>query len=353
MDNQNQNQTHKRRVRYKGTHPRSFHEKYKEHNPEKYADTIEKVIRKGSTPAGMHISICVNEILDFLQIKPGQKGLDATLGYGGHTKAMLNCLEGNGHIYGLDIDPIEIEKTTARLRQQGYGEEVLTVINTNFANLSEVARQHGPFDFILADLGVSSMQIDNPERGFSYKIDGPLDLRLNPQEGVSAAERLTELSEEEFAWMMIENSDEPYAHEIAQTVMRELRSGKKVDTTTRLRELIEKALIKLPEKERKEAVKKSCQRTFQALRIDVNSEFEVLYAFLDALPDALAPGGRAAILTFHSGEDRLVKKSFKQLKKQGIYTEVCEDVIRPSVQECAMNPRAKSTKMRWAVRSDV
>ncbi len=353
MDNQNQNQTHKRRVRYKGTHPRSFHEKYKEHNPEKYADTIEKVIRKGSTPAGMHISICVNEILDFLQIKPGQKGLDATLGYGGHTKAMLNCLEGNGHIYGLDIDPIEIEKTTARLRQQGYGEEVLTVINTNFANLSEVARQHGPFDFILADLGVSSMQIDNPERGFSYKIDGPLDLRLNPQEGVSAAERLTELSEEEFAWMMIENSDEPYAHEIAQTVMRELRSGKKVDTTTRLRELIEKALIKLPEKERKEAVKKSCQRTFQALRIDVNSEFEVLYAFLDALPDALAPGGRAAILTFHSGEDRLVKKSFKQLKKQGIYTEVCEDVIRPSVQECAMNPRAKSTQMRWAVRSDV
>lgn len=352
MDNQNQNQTHKRRVRYKGTHPRSFHEKYKEHNPEKYADTIEKVIRKGSTPAGMHISICVNEILDFLQIKPGQKGLDATLGYGGHTKAMLNCLEGNGHIYGLDIDPIEIEKTTARLRQQGYGEEVLTVINTNFANLSEVARQHGPFDFILADLGVSSMQIDNPERGFSYKIDGPLDLRLNPQEGVSAAERLTELSEEEFAWMMIENSDEPYAHEIAQTVMRELRSGKKVDTTTRLRELIEKALIKLPEKERKEAVKKSCQRTFQALRIDVNSEFEVLYAFLDALPDALAPGGRAAILTFHSGEDRLVKKSFKQLKKQGIYAEVCEDVIRPSVQECAMNPRAKSTKMRWAVRSD-
>ncbi len=353
MENQNQNQPHKRRVRYKGTHPRSFHEKYKEHNPEKYADTIEKVIRKGSTPAGMHISICVNEILEFLQIKPGQKGLDATLGYGGHTKAMLNCLEGNGHIFGLDVDPIEIEKTTERLRQQGYGEELLTVINTNFANLKEVAKQHGPFDFILADLGVSSMQIDNPERGFSYKIDGPLDLRLNPQAGVSAADRLLEITEEEFAWMMMENSDEPYAKEIAQTVMRELRSGKKVDTTTRLRELIEKALIKLPEKERGEAVKKSCQRTFQALRIDVNSEFEVLYAFLDALPEALAPGGRAAILTFHSGEDRLVKKSFKQLKKQRIYSEVCEDVIRPSAQECAMNPRAKSTKMRWAIRAEV
>lgn len=345
-------QPHKRRVRYKGTHPRSFHEKYKEHNPEKYADTIEKVIRKGSTPAGMHISICVNEILEFLQIRPGQKGLDATLGYGGHTKEMLKCLKGNGHVYGLDVDPIEIEKTTKRLREQGFGEDILTVIKTNFANIDEVAKEHGPFDFILADLGVSSMQIDNPERGFSYKIDGPLDLRLNPQEGTSAADRLLEITEEEFAWMMIENSDEPYANEIAKTVMREIRSGKKVDTTTRLRELIEKALVIVPEKERKEAVKKSCQRTFQALRIDVNSEFEVLYAFLDKLPDALAPGGRAAILTFHSGEDRLVKKSFKQLKKQGVYADVSDDVIRPSAQECAMNPRAKSTKMRWAIRGE-
>ena len=149
----------------------------------------------------------------------------------------------------------------------------------------------------------------------------------------------------------MENSDEPYADRIAKTVMRELRVAKKIDTTTRLRELIEESLSFLPEKERKEAVKKSCQRTFQALRIDVNSEFEVLYAFLDKLPDALAPGGRVAILTFHSGEDRLVKKSFKQLKKQGVYAEICEEVIRPSAEECAMNPRAKSTKMRWAVKA--
>ena len=348
---ENQNQPHKRRVRYKGTHPRSFHEKYKEHNPEKYADTIEKVIKKGSTPAGMHISICVKEILDFLQIKPGQKGLDATLGYGGHTKEMLKCLDGKGHVYGLDVDAIEIEKTTKRLRDQGFVEYILTVIQTNFANIDEVAKSHGPFDFMLADLGVSSMQIDNPERGFSYKTDGPLDLRLNPTAGTSAAERLQELTEDELKWMLVENSDEPYADRIAKTVMRELRVAKKIDTTTRLRELIEESLSFLPEKERKEAVKKSCQRTFQALRIDVNSEFEVLYAFLDKLPDALAPGGRVAILTFHSGEDRLVKKSFKQLKKQGVYAEICEEVIRPSAAECAMNPRAKSTKMRWAVKA--
>lgn len=110
-------QQHKRRVRYKGTHPRTYTEKYKEHNPEKYADTIEKVIRKGSTPAGMHLPIMVKEILDFLQIKPGQKGLDATLGYGGHTRKMLEQLQGSGHIYALDVDPIEIVKTKERLRQ--------------------------------------------------------------------------------------------------------------------------------------------------------------------------------------------------------------------------------------------
>lgn len=204
---------------------------------------------------------------------------------------------------------------------------------------------------MMADLGVSSMQIDNPERGFSYKVEGPLDLRLNPQKGVSAAERLKEVTKEEFIGMLVENSDEPYAEEIAETVMGKLSSGEKIETTGALRQAIEEALSFLPEKERKEAVKKSCQRTFQAIRIDVNSEFEVLYEFLEKLPDVLAPGGKVAILTFHSGEDRLVKKSFKTLKKQGIYQEISEDVIRPSKEECIKNPRARSTKMRWAVRT--
>lgn len=114
---QKEQQTHKRRVRYKGTHPRTFAEKYKEHNPEKYKETIEKVISKGSTPAGMHISICVNEILDFLDIKPGQTGIDATLGYGGHTSKMLECLQGSGYVHGLDVDPIEIEKTRETIKK--------------------------------------------------------------------------------------------------------------------------------------------------------------------------------------------------------------------------------------------
>ena len=350
---ENQEKQHKRRVRYSGTHPKTYKEKYKEHDSEKYADTIEKVIRKGSTPAGMHISIMVREILDFLQIQPGQMGLDATLGYGGHTKEMLKCLRGQGHIYGLDVDPIESAKTKERLAKQGFGEDLLTVRLQNFAEIDQVSRETGKkFDFILADLGVSSMQIDNPDRGFSYKVEGPLDLRMNPEKGVSAAERLKNVFREELKGMLVENADEPYASEITDTILRWRTRGRAIETTTQLKNAIEEALAFLPEKERKEAVKKSCQRTFQALRIDVNSEFEVLYAFLEKLPEVLAPNGRVAILTFHSGEDRLVKKAFKEHYREGLYSEISRDVIRPSADECARNSRAKSTKMRWAIRSE-
>ena len=322
MEQQQPEKKHKRRVRYKGTHPRRFEEKYKELNPEKYGDTIQKVISKGSTPAGMHISICVKEILEFFDIQPGQKGLDATLGYGGHTRKMLEKLQGKGHIYALDVDPIESVKTEKRLHDAGFGEDILTIKHINFANIDQVAEEVGPFDFILADLGVSSMQIDNPERVFSYKFEG----------------------------MLIENADEPYAKQIAKETVATMKRGKKIKTTTDLKDVIERALNFLPEKERKEAVKKSCQRTFQALRIDVNSEFEVLEELLEKLPDALAPGGKVAILTFHSGEDRLVKHAFKYGKKAGIYSDIAKDVIRPSKEECAQNGRAKSTKMRWAIK---
>lgn len=350
---ENQEVKHKRRVRYKGTHPKSFHEKYKEKQPEKYQDTIEKVIQKGSTPAGMHISICVNEILDFLQIKPGQRGLDATLGFGGHTKEMLACLKGEGHITALDVDPIEIVKTKERLEGLGFGADILTVKQLNFAHIDQLLEEEESklFDFVLADLGVSSMQIDNPERGFSFKAEGPLDLRLNPNKGISAAKRLETISEEELQGLLIENSDEPYAEEIARRIVNEIKRGNSIDTTTKLREVISKALIRIPENERKEAIKKSCQRTFQALRIDVNNEYEVLYSFLDNLPKVLNKGGRVAILTFHSGEDRLVKKSFKALQKAGVYSEISEEVIRPSAEECNRNPRARSTKMRWAIKA--
>ncbi len=343
---------HKRRVRYSGKYPRKFEEKYKEHNPEKYADTVAHVIEKGSTPAGMHISIMVREILDFLQIQPGQQGLDCTLGYGGHSRKMLEQLKGEGRLVSLDIDPIESEKTVQRLREAGFGEDVFQFRLTNFANIDQVATEFGPFDFVLADLGVSSMQIDNPKRGFSYKTEGPLDLRLDPLHGDSAAERLHQIDQEEFEGMLLENADEPYAAEIAAKVFAKMRAGEPMETTTELKKAVEEALWKVPKEERDEMVKKSCARTFQALRIDVNSEFEVLYAFLEKLDGILKPGGRVAILTFHSGEDRLVKKAFKELKKAGVYSEVSKDVVRPSTEECRRNPRAKSTKMRWAVKTE-
>ena len=342
---------HKRRPRYKGTHPRKFSEKYKELNPEKYADEIEKIKNKGNTPAGMHISIMVNEILEFLDIKPGQQGLDATLGYGGHTLEMLKKLDHTGHIYGLDVDPIESAKTKERLEKKGFGENDITVKLINFANIDKVAEEHGLFDFVLADLGVSSMQIDDPSRGFSFKHEGPLDLRLDPTHGISAAERLKKVTYDEFVTMLIENSDEPYADQIAHEVFHRRKHHIPIETTKDLYNVIETALAFLPQKERKDAVKKSCQRTFQALRIDINNEFGVLKAFLLKLPGILKPGGRAAILTFHSGEDRLVKKSFKEGKKEGIYFDVARDVIRPSAEECFKNPRATSTKMRWAIKA--
>lgn len=349
---ENGTQEHKRRVRYKGRYPRNFKDKYKELNPEKYEDTVEKVIRKGSTPAGMHIPILVHEILDILQIEPGMKGFDATLGYGGHTLEMLKKLEHQGHLYAGDVDPVESEKTRERLEKLGYGEEVLTIKLMNFAKIDELAAEVGPFNFILADLGVSSMQIDNPERGFSYKNDGPLDLRLNPHAGVSAAERLCNIRQDELAGMLVENADEPFAKEIAKVIVTDIHCGLVIDTTAKLHGEIEKALANLPEAQRKEAVKKSSARTFQALRIDINHEYEVLYEFLEKLPNALAPGGRAAILTFHSGEDRLVKQAFKEFHRQGIYREVARNVIRPSAEECARNSRAHSTKLRWAIKQD-
>ena len=266
---------HKRRPRYKGKYPKRFEEKYKELQPEKYKDTIEHVISKGNTPAGMHISIMVNEILDFLKIQPGETGFDATLGYGGHTKAMLQCLNGQGHIYATDVDPVESEKTKKRLADQGFGEDILTIRLQNFCTIDEIAKEVGGFDFILADLGVSSMQIDNPERGFSFKTEGPLDLRLNQQSGISAAERLDTISRDELAGMLYENSDEPYSEELAKAITDEIRKGNRIDTTTKLRQVIEKTLDSLPEKEKKDTIKKTCQRVFQALRIDVNHEFEV------------------------------------------------------------------------------
>lgn len=348
---------HVRRPHYSGRYPKRFEEKYKEQQPEKYSELVDHVISKGNTPAGMHIPIMAEEILQVLSITPGMSGLDCTLGYGGHTEKFLGALNGQGHLCSLDADPIEIGKTTERLRDQGYGPDIWTPVHINFRDADKVSSQFGPFDFVLADLGLSSMQLDNPERGFTYKADGPLDLRFNPKEGEPASQVIRRLTQDELAGMFAENADEPYADEIVRAIFRAGKAGKSPATTKELSSLIEETLKKnreilaLPEADREEAVKKSCTRVFQALRIDVNSEMEVLYEFLDKLPSILKSGGKAAVLTFHSGEDRLVKKAFRAGKKAGVYSAASDEVVRPSKEEWFGNPRSRSAKLRWAVRA--
>ena len=342
---------HQRRIRYKGTHPKYFEAKYKELQPDKYAETIEKVIQKGMTPAGMHRPICVTEIMDFLDVHPGQIGLDATLGYGGHTLEILKRLNHRGHLYAIDQDPLELPRTKKRLADLGYGHDILTINQLNFADIDIIFSISGPFDFVIADLGVSSMQIDNPVRGFTFKHEGPLDLRMNPNTGISARDRLLEMSKDEIEGMLIENADEPYAKEIALEITKELHQGKGINTTSDLYQVVSTALKFIHPSRRDEDIKKSSQRTFQALRIDVNHEYEVLYAFLEKLPSVLKPHGKVAILTFHSGEDRLVKKSFQYYQRAGIYSEVSDGPIRPSMDEQSSNSRARSAKLRWAIKS--
>ncbi len=348
MDNNEQKR--QRRIRYKGTHPKAFKDKYKELQPEKYADDVAKVIQKGSTPAGMHRSICVKEILEFLQITPGQTGLDATLGYGGHTLEMLKCLNAKGHLYAMDVDPIELPRTQERLEGLGYGPEILSIKQMNFSDIDQMAFESGPLNFVLADLGVSSMQIDNPERGFSFKSEGPLDLRLNPNRDISAADRLKTITQDELQGMLLENADEPNSEAIARAIISGIKKGTDISTTTQLQQIIKDALKLVPANIRNDEIKKSCQRCFQALRIDVNNEFEALYEFLEKLPAILAEGGRVAILSFHSGEDRLVKKSFQRFFREGVYRQIAPDFIRPSLEECNTNSRARSAKLRWAIK---
>ena len=298
----------------------------------------------------LHVSVLLHECIENLNIRPDGIYVDGTLGMGGHSEQIAARLT-TGKLIGIDRDETAIERAGARLAP--FGDRV-QLVHGNFRDAAAILDRLGidAVDGMLFDLGVSSPQLDESERGFSYKYDGPLDLRLNPEAGISAAERLRTVARDELEGMLIENADEPYAKEISQAVTRALRKGKKIDTTFALRDLIAEALDFLPKDEKKEAIKKSCARTFQALRIDVNNEYEVLEAFMEKLPDALAPGGRAAILTFHSGEDRLVKKSMKGLYQIGIYSEYSKEVIRPSKEECIRNSRASSTKMRWAIKAE-
>ena len=343
---------HVRRVRYQGTHPRQFEEKYKELDPVKHAQEIQKVMDRGQTPAGMHRSICVKEILELLNPQPGETALDVTVGFGGHTQEILPRLLPGGRLFGLDVDPLELPRTEARLRKLGFDESALVVRRMNFSDIATLLPEtSGGFDAVLADLGVSSMQIDNPARGFSFKTDGPLDLRLDPSQGQSAIELLLSVTRPQLRDLLTDNSDEPFAIPLAAALQ-----GQYIETTTQLATLIRDTLSasfkrSLPQDEREAEIKKALQRTFQALRIEVNNEFDVLDKFLTALPGCLKPGGRVVIMSFHSGEDRRVKKAFQSGERDGTYARVAPELIRPSFDEQRANPRSSSTKLRWAVKA--
>ena len=203
----------KRRVRYPGKNPRKFHEKYKELNPERYEADVRKIVESGKTPAGMHRAIMVEEVLQALAPEPGDVAVDCTLGFGGHARAILERIQPGGRLIGLDVDPIELPRTEERLRAAGFGADTFVAHRSNFAGLPQVLANEGigGADVILADLGVSSMQLDNPDRGFTYKEPGPLDMRMNPSRGEPASQLLAHLSEAKLARLLEENADEPHA----------------------------------------------------------------------------------------------------------------------------------------------
>jgi 16S rRNA (cytosine1402-N4)-methyltransferase len=348
MNDSISDQPHKRRVRYSGTHPHTFAEKYKELNPEKYKADVQHVISRGDTPAGTHRSICLQEVLAILDPKPGEIAVDATLGYGGHTREILRKIQPGGILYGLDVDSVELPKTEARLRSEGFGPESFVAVHANFASLPKIlsATGHQYVDMILADLGVSSMQIDNPERGFSFKNDGPLDMRMNQEKGETASHLLNRITENKLAAILRDNADEPDASIIAHAIFQ---NREEMKTTMDLTGIIKSALSEL--KRSDSDIVKSERRVYQALRIDINGEFSALEAMLANLPYCLKSGGRVVILTFHSGEDNRVVHSFEEGKRAGLYSQIQDKEIRESKEERFSNPRSRSVRLRWAIRA--
>ena len=334
---------HRRRPRYAGKHPRRFEEKYKEHQPERYPETVHKVLASGKTPAGAHVPILIAEILEALDPQPGETAVDCTLGYGGHARAMLQRILPGGKLLGLDVDPLELPKTEARMRSLGFGPDVFVARRSNFAGLPGALAAEGlaGVDCLLADLGVSSMQLDTPGRGFSFKTPGPLDMRMNPNRGRPASALLLKIEPPELAALLVENADEPHA-----VILADALAGRSVEQTSALTEMIRAALTHVRDEEREQSVR----RVFQALRVAVNEEFTALDTLLRHVPQCMNPGGRVAIVAFHSGEDRRVKKAFQSGCRDGLYTAIAERVVRPSSEECRSNPRASAAKLRWASR---
>ncbi len=289
----------------------------------------------------------VDEVLQAVRPAPGERAVDCTLGGGGHARALLDRLYPDGRLLGLDIDPVELPRTEARLRSAGFGPDVLTVRHATFAELPRVLAGEGlaRVDIVFADLGISAMQLDDPDRGFGYKSIAALDLRMDPARGEPASALLARLNEAALARLLDEHADEPHAEIIARLLKQQ-----PLETTHRTERVVRVGLALARPGLSKADIKDSVRRTFQALRIAVNDELSALEAWLQAVPSCLAPGGRAAVITFHAGEDQRVAQAFQAGYRAGVFADVAREPIRPSRQEIRANRRSSSARLHWAVR---
>jgi len=292
-----------------------------------------------------HIPVLLQPVLRALSPRPGHTIVDCTLGLGGHSAALLERITPGGKLIGIDFDPANIETARAKLETVGGD---LELFHNNFAALPAVLAQAGvaKVDGVLADLGVSSPQIDDPARGFSYRRPGPLDMRMDPTRGRPASDLVNRMSERELAAALLELGDEDDAEQIARLVVRR-RTTRPITTTEDLMAIVCEARDFTIERAAGAKLHPAA-RTFQALRILVNRELANLDRLLAVLPDVLAPGGTAAIISFHSGEDRRVKAAFRDGLRAGIYAATNPDPIVADEAEQRTNPRSRSAKLRWA-----
>jgi len=346
---------HRRRPRYRGTHPTSYAQKYKEHDLAAHPEMEAHLRAKGITPAGAHVPVLVEEVMACLRPQPGEIVVDCTIGYGGHAREFLRRIAPGGRLIGLDVDAAELERTRVRL---GQTEVPVGFHHSNFAGIAKVLSQEklDGCDVLFADLGVSSMQIDDPERGMSYKQEGPLDLRMDDRLRQTGADLLQSLSEEELARALWELSDEPDYLEIAHLIVAR-RQKEPVTQTTQLVRLacevkgLDPKTWRQQQRQLRSGSLHPAARTFQALRILVNDELGSLRELLRVAPYCLHPGGRMGIISFHSGEDRLVKQSFREGVRLGVYESAAGEVVTPAAAEIRANPRSASAKFRWARRA--
>jgi 16S rRNA (cytosine1402-N4)-methyltransferase len=292
----------------------------------------------------------VDEVLDHALASPGDVVVDCTIGDGGHALALLERVRPGGRLIGLDLDPAQIARAGERMRAAGVGPDECRLRSDSFARLPEVLAVEGlaGVDIVVADLGVSSLQFDDPARGLNYKGVGPLDMRIDrSRDRPTAGDLIASLDVDGLAAILERNADEPHAAVIARLLKRE-----PAVTSHSLERTIRLGLATLMPALSKQAAKDSVRRTFQALRIAVNDELAALEALLAALPACLNPGGRAVIVTFHIGEERRVKSAFLAGRRAGVYADVSQGILRPSRAEILANRRSSSARLHWAVRAE-